>query len=381
MKLFISIKKSIITLALVFWHVLSIITKPLKVNNVLSFWRVMFVILIACAISTTSSLVYLTYLQKIERYGNRERNSWLSENVYSSTSSSDKYYTICKKNGEKTIKNIDWFTEPKENEDLVVFCQGGKRGYFNKETGEIAITPIYKKAWIFSEGLAGVVKGDSLYFINHKGSTLLRYRYNNNYSEQSEENEAYCFHEGLCVMYNSDNKYGVIDKTGKWIITPEYDVIYSYRQKLNIFILKKDDKYGYADYNGKIVSPCQYSYLEVSDKKIFVSLDDNTQRQLNNDGTLTNEFLCYSVEQLSYNTGFQTNQDGEKVTTSEYAELLSYTERSGYMGLIDKKGNIITRPIYLSIKAMDKNLYRCGYDSELDNSVLINGKGEIVKVK
>ncbi|MCR4848098.1 MAG: WG repeat-containing protein, partial [Bacteroidales bacterium] len=60
-------------------------------------------------------------------------------------------------------------------DSLSVFCSStkGKRGYFNRFTGEVAVPAQYEKAWIFSEGMACVLDKGMLHFIDHKGQPLM----------------------------------------------------------------------------------------------------------------------------------------------------------------------------------------------------------------
>ena len=76
--------------------------------------------------------------------------------------------------GKVTIKDIklDW-TAPSRNDSLAVFCSENKRGYYNMYTGEIAIPAQYRRAWVFSEGMAAVQKNGNVGFINRKGDTAL----------------------------------------------------------------------------------------------------------------------------------------------------------------------------------------------------------------
>ena len=71
--------------------------------------------------------------------------------------------------GEITAEKIkfDW-TSSSPNDSLGVFCTDGKRGYYNSYTGKIVVPAQYRRAWIFSEGLAAVQKNGMIGFINRK---------------------------------------------------------------------------------------------------------------------------------------------------------------------------------------------------------------------
>ena len=103
---------------------------------------------------------------------------------------------------------IDWVQTG--NDSLAVFSKDDKRGYFNVNTGEVIIEPTFKHAWIFSEGLAGVVKNDMVGFINSKGETVIDFQY----PYRGNSLSSFVFHDGRCVVANADQKIGAIDTLG-----------------------------------------------------------------------------------------------------------------------------------------------------------------------
>lgn len=60
------------------------------------------------------------------------------------------------RDGRKTVKGIHWIAKPLGDDSLVCYSMGDRRGYFNMLTGEQAIAPQYRHAWVFSDGLASV---------------------------------------------------------------------------------------------------------------------------------------------------------------------------------------------------------------------------------
>ena len=80
--------------------------------------------------------------------------------------------------GEVTAEKIkfDW-TSASPNDSLGVFCSDGKRGYYNSYTGKIVVEAQYRRAWVFSEGLAAVQKNGHIGFINRKGEVVIPFRY------------------------------------------------------------------------------------------------------------------------------------------------------------------------------------------------------------
>lgn len=143
------------------------------------------------------------------------------------------------------------------SEGLVVVYRNGKYGYMNKQR-ELVIPYRYEHASWFKDGLATVTQYGKYGAINQLGDTVipLKFDYLGNYSEglaiYSEKNhwndessygyvdkkgdisikaswsDANSFSEGLAAVmvggYGS-RKWGVIDKTGVFVVKPEYDEI------------------------------------------------------------------------------------------------------------------------------------------------------------
>ena len=109
--------------------------------------------------------------------------------------------------GKTTIKRLKWVAGPSSYTDsLVCYCVDHRRGYFNKNTGEVVIEPKYDHAWIFSEGLAAVDDNGWIKFIDSKGNVVI---------EPGMEYDNYLdgmtFSGGYCVMRTSKElKYGVL---------------------------------------------------------------------------------------------------------------------------------------------------------------------------
>ena len=54
------------------------------------------------------------------------------------------------------MKGIHWIAKPLGDDSLVCYSMGDRRGYINMLTGEQAIAPQYRHAWVFSDCLASV---------------------------------------------------------------------------------------------------------------------------------------------------------------------------------------------------------------------------------
>ena len=242
--------------------------------------------------------------------------------------------------GIVTIKDIkiDW-TQRSQNDSLAVFCSEGRRGYYNMYTGEIAVPAQYRRAWVFSEGLAAVQRNGNIGFIDHQGKVVIDF----NYPYHGNPLTKFVFDDGHCVVANAEGKCGVIDNTGKWLIRPEYDNVDAFRE-----------------------------YAIVS--KSGVSM------QMTYDGRVLNSFVLDSVYELTYSEDERfENREGEVeyVDKTIHTGLYAYCVGGRY-GLMDSNCHRLTEPLYSSIRAVNRNMFRaCLLDGW--SEVILNAKGEVMK--
>ena len=83
-----------------------------------------------------------------------------------------KSYIYDSRTKKKVIKDIDWIAVPEDGDSLIIVAKDGKRGFVNRYTAETVIPFKYDAAWSFTDGVAGVCEGDSVYFINHSGKPI-----------------------------------------------------------------------------------------------------------------------------------------------------------------------------------------------------------------
>ena len=242
--------------------------------------------------------------------------------------------------GKVTIKDIklDW-TQSSRNDSLAVLCSDNRRGYYNMYTGEIAIPAQYRRAWVFAEGLAAVQRNGNIGFINHQGETVIEFKFPYHGNPRS----SFVFEEGRCVVADTTGRCGVIDRTGKWLIGPDYDNISAYKE-----------------------------YAIVTKAGVTMQLGYN--------GHIINSFVLDNIKELTYKEKERyENREGEL----EYVEntvktgLFAYCVGGRY-GLMDANCHRLTDPLYKSIAAVNKNMFRA---TLLDHysEVILNAQGEVMK--
>lgn len=242
--------------------------------------------------------------------------------------------------GKTTIKDIklDW-TSASPNDSLSVYCTENKRGYFNAYTGEIAIPAQYRRAWVFSEGVAAVQKNGMIGFIDRTGKTVIDFKYPFHGNPLSD----FVFEHGKCIVADTTGKCGIIDKNGKWIIKPDYENISAFEE--------------YA-----IVSKA------------------GVRMQMSYDGRIINSFVLDDIKELTFEEQERfENREGEIIYLDKTIKTGLYSYRvGGRCGLMDANCRRLTEPLYAKITAVDKNMFRARL---LDSysEVILNAKGEVMK--
>ena len=256
-----------------------------------------------------------------------------SKNVVVTYSDKDGYSFWNKITGEKIQDGIEWIHS--SSDTLWVFSAHGQRGFYNHITGDIVIPAQYGKAWMFSENLAAVEKNGYIGFINHQGTIVIDYSYPYYGNPLTE----FVFKNGICVVANRQGLCGVIDKTGNWVLNPEYDYVSAFKE--------------YA-----------------------IVTTGGIKKQVTYDGTVLNSLVLDDIEELSYyKEEYYTDYDER--TVKYYTGLYAYKVGDQW-GIMDSKCNRLTEPVYAEIEALDDNVFRA---TLLDNcsGVILNSKGEMMK--
>lgn len=242
--------------------------------------------------------------------------------------------------GEVTAEKIkfDW-TSSSPNDSLGVFCTDKKRGYYNSYTGKIVIPAQYRRAWVFSEGLAAVQKNGMIGFINRKGEVVIPFKYPYHGNPLS----SFVFENGHCIVADTTGKCGVINRKGEWIIHPKYDNIDAYEEYV-------------------------------------IASSAGVRKQLTYEEKTINSFVVDNIKALTFTEKERyENKDGEIVYLDIEVKtgLFSYSV-GGRCGLMDANCRRLTDPLYSRIIAVDKNMYRALL---LDSysEVILNGRGEVMK--
>ena len=311
-----------------------------------------------------------------DEYGRDYWDRKLSDNITLHSFSDNKWRVYDKQTGEYTSDKINWLSEAPENDSLAVYALPGKRGYINVNTGRIVIDAEannYCKAWVFSEGLAAVMKDGKIGFINAKNEVVIPFQFD--YSDECRMYDfGYLFHNGYCIMTNTDGDLGLIDKSGNWVVEPSYDEIWT-PNKSGYRVIVKDNKHGVLNADCAVVYPAEYGYISILSDG-FMLTKGGKQWQVDFEGNTVQPFMFDSTYYLNYPIGY--NECGE--IQYAFADFVKYEVMNSY-GIMNRiTGEPITPAIYSDINMLSKNLFEVQeYDSY--DWYLLDTKGNVVSKK
>ena len=299
---------------------------------------------------------------------------WLSDDVVVYYFADDTYRVYNTSTEKYTTPRISWVASAAENDSIGVYAIDDRRGFINTKTGDIVINAKsndYEKAWVFSEGLAAVMKDGKVGFVDANNKLVIPFRFD--YSDKCRTYEiGYLFHDGYCVMSNKDGKFGLIDINGNWVVEPEYDELWNAHKTGNRIVVN-DGKHGVLDSCGNVVYPTEYFYIDIWEDG-FVLTKDGRKWQEDYEGNIVNPFVidgvnCYMKYPVSY-----SNENGVEYALSDYAEYF-VNRNSGIMNRIT--GRPITPALFEDVNMISDKLFEV-QDAETYDWYIIDVNGNKV---
>ncbi len=297
-----------------------------------------------------------------------------------------------------SIVEVDYIVKPTFDDASDCFSEGlacvkkdGKWGFIKDDflcglqrapidkTDDYAIEPLFDDAHNFSEGLANVMIVDSDEVNNFQDSNSIVFHEFNpkpktgkwGYIDKTGTFIIYpqfecagSFSNGLAPV-KKDGKWGFIDKQGDYIIKPQFDDASCFIEDLAH--VKIDGKYGYIDKNGKYFIKPKFDSVEPFNDGIAIVKEDNKYYYISRD-LRSNKFvrLFRSWKRIS-----QTGFDQAK----PFCYGLAVVCIDGKYGYISKKGKYIIKPIYDEAHSFLGDLAPIKQQKKFH---YINKKGEIV---
>ena len=253
------------------------------------------------------------------------------------------------------FKTISQMGKPSDGLIVAIDKATQKTGYVDAQTGAWVIKPQFDTEFItaecsFSEGLAILerkVKGsdESEYCVIDKtGNIVIPY----------SKGAISAFHEGLAAKKDptKDNKYGFIDRTGKWAIPAQWESIHEeFHEGLCAVGKEINDvtKLGFIDKTGKLIADYQWQHVydfqdgmaavTVSEKDLNYGFIDKTGK------------LVLKYQFTSIGTSFENGLAIVWVSNGKKGD-----SARDYPNVIDKTGKLLTKNQYESIYPFSEGL-------------------------
>ena len=336
-------------------------------------WKVMLSVVCLIAIVIGVCVLYVFYDNSTSKYSHKR----LSNDVKVYGNRDGEFFVYNEKISKFTLKNLDWVSSRPDDDSLTVFCKDDKRGYLNVNTGEMVIAPEYDHAWIFSEGLAAVVKDNKVGFINKDNELVIPYKFDYGYRAFNVD---LVFEGGLSIMLNDKGACGLIDKAGNWVLEPVYDEIYSgWRSRYRVVV--ENDKQGLL-VDSVFVLPIEYDYIEYAEDGV-VAVKDGWMKLYDFEGNVLQDFLtAYGFELLKYKKGIEYYREDYGMDSYYVEELADYATFSvsgtGGIGVIRLSDNRVIIPaLYGRISMISEDRFEV-YDPLSSSYLLFDLEGNII---
>ncbi len=252
-----------------------------------------------------------------------------------------------------TTPRLQWVASMPERDSLTVFSRNGLRGFLNTNDGRIVLQAQYDHAWVFSEGLAAVVREDKFGVIDAAGRTVLPFSFD---FPDRELPIDYVIRDWPCFMTDSRGACGLIDTAGRWAVEPLYDCIGTPHDGYRV--VEQEGKYGLLDRNLDFVYPLEYDRIGfVPGDRGILLCRDGIQWQVGFDGAVVRPFVYESSYWLNSPTGMTTGDDGEQVMAEVLSDYLSF-QVNGRVGVMRRdNGRVVIPALYEEVTMCSETLF------------------------
>ncbi|MCM1176220.1 MAG: WG repeat-containing protein [Clostridium sp.] len=362
---------SFCTFARLFWNIFataiqriwnSCVTKVLRFALILSF----------TGLSTVLLYEYYKATYGYEHHWYQDYSKRLSDNIVTRKYNDGMTRVYNMNTCKYTTRKLDWVADAPVRDTLTVFSLNGKRGFLNVNDGRRVIEAQYDKAWVFSEGLAAVVKGTSIGFINSKNELVIPFGYY--YSYRNGWTIDYIFRDSYCTMTDLRGACGLIDKEGNWVIEPRYDCIWA-PNETGFRIVKDGDKYGLLNPELEFVLQIEYDCIGFAEDNAGIILSQNGRKwQTDFSGNITRQFIVDATDWI-YIPDFHRDEEDESMVLSDYVRYWI----DGKVGVLHRdEGRIVIPAIYESVNMLSGSLFEVQLRQE-GSFILIDADGNIVE--
>lgn len=250
-------------------------------------------------------------------------------------------------NGDFKIEPKFQFAENFDENGLAKVYNEGKMGLIN-ENCEIVVPPIYDAISNLNEDVMSAVQDNKYFILDKSGNILFS---SSDYLFLGISSEGYI---SAAKKVDDDVKMGYIDKNGKELIKPQFNIAYDFKNG-RALVKNADDKYALIDNTGKIIKELNYENVSpADDNKTFIFTDEN-----NLYGYLDENGDVFIKPKF---TNAYHYEDKMAIVSIE-----DTSKNIGKWGVIDKKGEYLIKPKYTSIVYLGEGLFAVSKD-EIEGS-------------
>ena len=281
------------------------------------------------------------------------------------------------------VSMTDFTTHDLEFEtDAELICEGCVWGYLDT-LGNVSVRPQYSFARDLVNG-AGLTECAGKWGMTATdGSELLPCRYDDLQFLENTENR-------ILRVWQSDEKYGLIDTLGQLRVRTDYNDIGSFSE--GRLAVKRDGMWGFTDENGTEVIPCLYREVNDFSEGLASVKSGNKWGFIDRDGEFVIEAAYTRAGSFRgdlapvYTEGGYgyINARNELVIPAEFSAAADFDRGTARVtkdfkqGLIDTEGNFILRPKYIQISSFDKHgLAVTRYGNDKIRSGIIDLRGNV----
>jgi len=242
-----------------------------------------------------------------------------------------------------------------------------KWGFIDR-TGKFVINPIYDGAWFFDHGIAAVEVAGKWGFINKKGSWVAAPQFDDSYTPAF-------FSDGLAAVRVKD-KYGYVDKTGHLAITPQFRRANKFQDGFATAAIGTDcsaEKSEHGDQIQNDTFDCRWGVIDKSGT--FLVQPKYTDAHAFADGlaavaigSFCSAFKVKNLQEMETENSMRDckygyiDSSGRMVISPQFDHAGEFRNGSagvmvaGAFGLIDKSGHYLLNPVYDGVLPFDGEL-------------------------
>lgn len=167
-----------------------------------------------------------------------------------------------------------------------------------------------------------------------------------------------------------DQKWGLIDGSGKITVDPIYDAIGDFYQ-FDYAVVQRNGKVGIINSMGKIVLPVQYEDLQVLDSLVFAVVQEKRWQVIDATGriVLDNDYEKVKIlhqEYIAYSKEGKwglTHLNGTSITSPKYDDITTFGEQyfqieyEGKLGLLHPSGRVVIQPLSTRLVSHGDSLF------------------------